>query len=47
VLVTTADHYWLVRPVGAGDHFLLLVLDRHRGNLARAQLDLVEIEKAI
>jgi CheY-like chemotaxis protein len=47
VLVTTADHYWLVRPVGAGQRFLLLVLDRHRGNLARAQLDLVEIERAI
>jgi CheY-like chemotaxis protein len=47
VLVTTADHYWLVRPVGVGQRFLLLVLDRHRGNLARAQLDLVEIERAI
>jgi CheY-like chemotaxis protein/predicted regulator of Ras-like GTPase activity (Roadblock/LC7/MglB family) len=47
VLVTTADHYWLVRPVGAGRRFLLLVLDRHRGNLARAQLDLVEIERAL
>jgi CheY-like chemotaxis protein len=47
VLVTTADHYWLVRPVGAGRRFLLLVLDRHRGNLARAQLDLVEIERGL
>ena len=47
VLVTTADHYWLVRPVGTGQRFLLLVLDRHRGNLARAQLDLVEIERAL
>jgi hypothetical protein len=47
VLVTTADHYWLVRPVGTGQRFLLLILDRHRGNLARAQLDLVEIERAI
>jgi CheY-like chemotaxis protein/predicted regulator of Ras-like GTPase activity (Roadblock/LC7/MglB family) len=47
VLVTTADHYWLVRPVGVGQRFLLLVLDRHRGNLARAQLDLVEIERAL
>ncbi len=47
VLVTTADHYWLVRPVGIGQRFLLLVLDRHRGNLARAQLDLVEIERAL
>jgi CheY-like chemotaxis protein/predicted regulator of Ras-like GTPase activity (Roadblock/LC7/MglB family) len=47
VLVTTADHYWLVRPVGTGQRFLLMVLDRHRGNLARAQLDLVEIERAL
>ncbi len=47
VLDTTADHYWLVRPVGAGQRFLLLLLDRHRGNLARAQLDLVEIERAL
>jgi predicted regulator of Ras-like GTPase activity (Roadblock/LC7/MglB family) len=47
VLVTTADHYWLVRPVGIGQRFLLLILDRHRGNLARAQLDLVEIERAL
>jgi CheY-like chemotaxis protein len=47
VLVTTADHYWLVRPVGVGQRFLLLILDRHRGNLARAQLDLVEIERGL
>jgi CheY-like chemotaxis protein len=47
VLVTTADHYWLVRTVGTGRRFLLLVLDRHRGNLARAQLDLVEIERGL
>ena len=47
VLVTTADHYWLIRTVGAGRRFLLLVLDRHRGNLARAQLDLVEIERGL
>jgi CheY-like chemotaxis protein len=47
VLVTTADHYWLLRTVGAGRRFLLLILDRHRGNLARAQLDLVEIERGL
>ncbi len=47
VLVTTADHYWLIRPVGAGRRFLLLLLDRQRGNLARAQLDLVEIERGL
>jgi CheY-like chemotaxis protein/predicted regulator of Ras-like GTPase activity (Roadblock/LC7/MglB family) len=47
VLVTTADHYWLIRSVGTGRRFLLLVLDRHRGNLARAQLDLVEIERGL
>jgi CheY-like chemotaxis protein len=47
VLATTADRYWLSRPVGAGGHFLLLVLDRHRANLARTQLDLVAIERAL
>jgi CheY-like chemotaxis protein len=47
LLVTTADHYWLIRLVGAGRRFLLLLLDRHLGNLARAQLDLVEIERGL
>jgi CheY-like chemotaxis protein len=48
LLVTAAGRYWLVRPVGTGnDHFLLLVLDRQRANLARAQLDLVEIERSV
>src|SRR3954447_7651536 len=47
VLATTADRYWLARPVGTGGHFLLLVLDRHRANLARTQLDLVAIERML
>jgi hypothetical protein len=45
LLVTTSEHYVLVRP--AGKEFLLLVLDRHRSNLARAQLDLGGIGKAL
>ncbi|HEX4495665.1 MAG TPA: response regulator [Thermoanaerobaculia bacterium] len=47
LLVTTADRYWLFRLVGGGRRFLLLLLDRHLGNLARAQLDLVEIERGL
>jgi CheY-like chemotaxis protein len=47
VLATTGNHYWLARPVGPGGHFLLLVLDRHRANLARTQLDLVAIERML
>jgi CheY-like chemotaxis protein len=47
LLVTTPDRYWLARPAGAGGHFLLLALDRHRANLARAQLDLMEIERGV
>lgn len=47
VLATTSDRYWLARPVGSGGHFLLLVLDRHRANLARTQLDLVAIERIL
>jgi CheY-like chemotaxis protein len=47
LLVTTSDRYWLARPAGTGGHFLLLALDRHRANLARAQLDLIEIERGL
>ena len=47
VLATTGNHYWLARPVGSDGHFLLLVLDRHRANLARTQLDLVAIERIL
>jgi CheY-like chemotaxis protein len=47
LLATTADHYWLLRLVAGGKRFLLLVLDRHLGNLARAQLDLVEMERGL
>jgi CheY-like chemotaxis protein len=48
VLLTTSDRYYIARGLGAGEeHFLLLVLDRHQGNLARAQLDLVNIERSL
>jgi CheY-like chemotaxis protein len=48
VLLTTSERYYMARGLGTGeDHFLLLVLDRHQGNLARAQLDLVSIERAL
>jgi len=47
VLATTGNHYWLARPVGGEGHFLLLLLDRHRANLARTQLDLVAIERML
>ncbi|HEX4963649.1 MAG TPA: response regulator [Thermoanaerobaculia bacterium] len=48
VLVTSSDRYYIARGLGAGEeHFLLLILDRHYGNLARAQLDLVSIERSL
>ena len=47
VIVTTSDRYYLIRVVGPGEHFLLLVLDRHKANLARAQLDLVALERSL
>ncbi|HEV7509090.1 MAG TPA: response regulator [Thermoanaerobaculia bacterium] len=48
ILLTTSDRYYMARGLGTNeDHFLLLVLDRHQGNLARAQLDLVSIERAL
>jgi hypothetical protein len=47
VIVTTAERYYLLRAVGEGEHFLLLVLDRHKANLAKAQLDLVALERSL
>ncbi len=47
LLVTGLGRYWLARPVGTGDHFLLLVLDRQLSNLPRAQLDLLEVERRV
>ncbi|HEV2851946.1 MAG TPA: DUF4388 domain-containing protein [Thermoanaerobaculia bacterium] len=48
MIVTTAERYYLIRAVGEGGrHFLLLVLDRHQANLAKAQLDLVALERAL
>jgi CheY-like chemotaxis protein len=46
ILISSADRYQLVRPLGVGEgYFLLLILDRQRANLGRAQLDLVAIER--
>jgi CheY-like chemotaxis protein len=46
VLLTTHDRYYVVRSLGLGaGYFLLLLLDRDKANLARAQLDLVAIER--
>jgi CheY-like chemotaxis protein len=46
VLLSTADRYYVVRALGLGEgYFLLLILDRDKANLARAQLDLVAIER--
>lgn len=48
MIVTTAERYYLIRAVGEGrEHFLLLVLDRHKANLAKAQLDLVALERSL
>lgn len=47
VIVTTAERYYLIRVVGDGEHFLLLVLNRHQANLAKAQLDLVALERSL
>jgi len=48
VLLTTSERYYIARGLGSGEeHFLLLILDRHHGNLARAQLDLVSIERSL
>ena len=47
VIVTTSERYYLIRVVGEGEHFLLLVLDRHKANLAKAQLDLVALERSL
>lgn len=46
VLLTTIGRYYVVRSLGLGEgYFLLLILDRDKANLARAQLDLVAIER--
>jgi CheY-like chemotaxis protein len=46
VLLTTHDRYYVARALGLGEgYFLLLILDRDKANLARAQLDLVAIER--
>jgi len=48
LILTTAERYYVIRVVGeGGEHFLLLVLDRHKANLAKAQLDLVALERAL
>jgi CheY-like chemotaxis protein len=46
VLITTGERYYVARALNLGEgYFLLLILDRQRANLARAQLDLVAIER--
>lgn len=46
ILLSSADRYYVARSLGLGDgYFLLLILDRDKANLARAQLDLVAIER--
>lgn len=48
MIVTTAERYYVIRVVGeTAEHFLLLVLDRHQANLAKAQLDLVALERVL
>ncbi len=47
ILVTSNRRYYLLRPVGSGDRFLLLVLDRTKTNLGAAQEKLAAIEREL
>lgn len=47
VLLTSKRRYYLLRPVGSGDRFLLLVLDRTKANLGAAQEELAAIEREL
>lgn len=47
ILVTSNRRYYLLRPVGSGDRFLLLVLDRTKANLGAAQKELAAIEQEL
>ena len=47
VLLTSKRRYYLLRPVGSGDRFLLLVLDRTKANLGAAQEELAAIEQEL
>lgn len=47
VLLTSNRRYYLLRPVGSGDRFLLLVLDRSKANLGAAQTELAAIEREL
>jgi len=48
MLVATANRYYLARALGTGgEHFLLLVLDRSKANLVKAQLELVSMEREL
>ena len=44
LLVTTTRRYYLMRPVETGEkHFLLMILDRRKADLAEAQSELEAI----
>lgn len=47
ILITTRDHYHLLRPVDGTSCFMYVVLDRRVGNLAMARYDLREIEHGL
>jgi hypothetical protein len=48
MLVATVNRYYLARALGAGgEQFLLLVLDRPKANLVKAQLELVSMEREL
>ena len=48
ILITLGKHYHIIRPLHRNDaHFIYLVLDKSRGNLAMARHRLAAIEKEL